>query len=145
MNAHDIPAGYVYHDENVTIKSFAVKHGTWPQAFGYRIEAPDRTIVISGDTAPTDAIAKNCDHCDVLIHEVYSNAGFAKRSPEWQNYHSHFHTSAHELAEIATKAQPGLLVLYHQLFMGVSEEDLLNEIKSGYSGKVVSGHDLDRY
>jgi ribonuclease BN (tRNA processing enzyme) len=81
----------------------------------------------------------------VLIHEVYSQAGFARRPPEWQRYHSNFHTSTRELAEIAVKARPGLLVLYHQLYWGATDDDLVNEIKQRYGGKVVSGRDLDIY
>jgi ribonuclease BN (tRNA processing enzyme) len=90
-------------------------------------------------------VAENCNGCDVLVHEVYSTAGFAKRPSEWQKYHSSFHTSSRELAEIATKARPGLLVLYHQLLWGTSEEDLLSEIQQAYKGRVVSGRDLDVY
>jgi ribonuclease BN (tRNA processing enzyme) len=101
--------------------------------------------VISGDTGPTDAAIKACNGCDVLIHEVYSTAGFARRPAEWQKYHARYHTSSAELAAIATKARPGLLVLTHQLFWGTSEKDLLAEVTRGYGGKVVSGHDLDVY
>ncbi|MEK6325687.1 MAG: hypothetical protein AABN33_28940 [Acidobacteriota bacterium] len=46
---------------------------------------------------------------------------------------------------MATRARPGLLVLYHQLFWGTSEDDLLKEVRAGYAGKVVSGSDLDVY
>lgn len=145
VNAHEIKPGVIYKDANVTVKAFAVNHGSWKHAFGFRFETADRTIVISGDCRPSASVAENCNGCDVLIHEVYSTAGFAKRSPEWQKYHSSFHTSSRELAEIATKAKPRLLVLYHQLFWGTSEEDLLNEIRRGYAGKVVSGRDLDVY
>jgi ribonuclease BN (tRNA processing enzyme) len=143
--AHEIKPGVVYKDENVTVKAFLVPHGSWPQAFGYRLETPDRVIVISGDTGPSQAIADNCNGCDVLIHEVYSAAGFALRPPEWQRYHAAFHTSSHELAEIATKARPGLLILYHQLLWGTSHEDLVKEVQQSYNGKVVSGSDLDVY
>jgi ribonuclease BN (tRNA processing enzyme) len=81
----------------------------------------------------------------VLVHEVYSQAGFARRPPEWQRYHSNFHTSTRQLAEIAAKARPGLLVLYHQLFWGSTDDDLIKEIKQTYGGNVVSGRDLDVY
>ncbi|HEX4951676.1 MAG TPA: MBL fold metallo-hydrolase [Blastocatellia bacterium] len=145
VNAHEIKPGVIYKDANVTVKAFAVKHGSWKEAFGFRFETPDKTIVISGDCAPSQSVVDACQGCDVLLHEVYSQTGFQKRPPEWQKYHSQFHTSSRELAEIATKAKPGLLILYHQLFWGTSEEDLLNEIRQGYSGKVVSGRDLDVY
>ena len=100
-------------------------------------------IVISGDTGPTDVVAKACNGCDVLIHDVYSTAGFARRPTEWQRYHARYHTSSEQVAEIATKAHAGLLVLTHQLYWGTSEKDLLAEVARKYAGKVVSGHDLD--
>ena len=81
----------------------------------------------------------------MLVHEVYSQAGFERRAPDWQKYHASFHTSAYELAEIANEVKPGLLVLYHQLFWGTSEEELLEEVRQRYPGRVVSGHDLDVY
>jgi ribonuclease BN (tRNA processing enzyme) len=49
------------------------------------------------------------------------------------------------MAEIATKARPGLLILYHQLFWGATDDDLVKEVQQTYSGKVVSGRDLDVY
>jgi ribonuclease BN (tRNA processing enzyme) len=143
--AHEIKAGVIYKDENVTVKAFPVKHGSWKEAFGYRFETPDKIIVISGDCAPSPAVVESCNGCDILIHEVYSTTGFAKRPPEWQKYHASFHTSTRELAEIANKARPKLLVLYHQLFWGTSEEELLQELQQQYKGKAVSGRDLDIY
>ena len=146
VDVHEIAApGIVFRDERVTVTAFAVKHGAWPQAFGYRFKTPDRTIVISGDTGPDARIEEQCQRCDVLVHEVYSAAGFAKRPKEWQAYHSRYHTSTRELGAIASRARPGLLVLYHQLIWSSTEEELLSEIRSVYDGKVVSAHDLDVY
>jgi ribonuclease BN (tRNA processing enzyme) len=125
------------------VKAFPVKHGAWDEAFGYRFETADRTIVISGDCSPSESVVENCNGCDVLIHEVYSEAGFARRPPEWQRYHSRYHTSSRELAAIATRAKPKLLVLYHQLFWGTTDADLVSEVQNRYPGKVVSGRDLD--
>jgi ribonuclease BN (tRNA processing enzyme) len=81
----------------------------------------------------------------VLIHEVYSNAGFNKLPPLRQTYHAHAHTSATELGDIATQAKPKLLILYHTLFFGSSDETLLAEVRSHFSGRVVSAKDLDVY
>lgn len=145
VNVHEITPGVVYRDDRVTVTAFAVSHGAWPQAFGYRFQTPDRTIVISGDTGPQSRIEEQCRRCDVLVHEVYSEAGFAKRPPEWQTYHSRYHTSSRELGAIAQRARPGLLVLYHQLIWSSTEEELLKEVRSVYDGKVVSAHDLDVY
>ena len=157
VNVHEILPGLVYKDQNVTVTAFAVHHGKWAHAYGYRFETPDRTIVISGDTSPDAAIVHNCEGCDVLIHEVYTQASFDKVSPEWKQYRLAYHTSSKELAEVATKAKPGLLILYHRANPGCdqarieecrqagSEEQLLKEVRQDYSGKVVAGHDLDIY
>jgi ribonuclease Z len=72
VNVHEIEAGVVHKDRNITVKAFRVAHGEWPQAFGYRFETPDRSIVISGDTRPSPALVDACNGCDVLIHEVYT-------------------------------------------------------------------------
>jgi len=143
-NVQEIRAGEVYRDSNVRVTAFAVEHGSWPEAYGYRFETADRTIVISGDTRPSEAVVKACNGCDVLVHEVYSTAGFATRTPEWQRYHAHFHTSSEELAGVAARARPGVLVLYHQLLWGTTPEALVEEIRrAGYGGRIVSGNDLD--
>ena len=93
----------------------------------------------------------------MLIHEVYTQASFDKVSPEWQQYRLAYHTSTKELAEIASKEKPGLLILYHRANPGCgqmctqgcvqagSEEQLLEEVRQGYIGKAVAGHDLDIY
>jgi ribonuclease BN (tRNA processing enzyme) len=142
----DVAAGVIYRDSNIVVKAFEVPHGTWPHAFGYRVETPDRVIVISGDTRPSDAIARECAGCDVLLHEVYAAEGFKKMPARVQPYHSAAHTSTYELAEIASKAQPKLLVLYHQLYFGgATDDDLLREVRGRYRGRVVSARDLDVY
>ena len=157
VNVHEIQPGVVYKDQNVTVTAFAVHHGKWVHAYGYRFETPDRTIVISGDASPDAAILNNCHGCDVLIHEVYTQASLDLVFPEWKQYRLAYHTSSKELAEIAAKAKPGLLILYHRANPGCdqarteecreagSEEQLLKEVRQAYSGKVVAGHDLEIY
>jgi len=145
---HEIKPGVVYKDGNVTVKAFAVHHGSWKEAYGYRFETPDKVIVLSGDCAPSDSVIENCNGCDILLHEVYSQFGFDMSKEDWRKYIMEFHTSTKELAALATKAKPKLLVLYHQMFFGGekdTEEVLLQEMRNGYSGKVVSAHDLDVY
>jgi ribonuclease BN (tRNA processing enzyme) len=140
--AQEIEPGRVYQDDRVLVEAFPVRHGSWP-AYGYRIQTQDRVVVVSGDTAPTTEIAAQSCGCDILLHEVYPVARFERLPPEWKRYHSQVHTSTHELARIALQAQPGLLVLYHQLFWGASNQELLDEIAEIYNGPVVSGQDLD--
>jgi len=148
VRAHEITPGIVYKDVNVTVSAFLVNHGDVPQAFGYRFETPNRRIVISGDAAPSQSIIESCNGCDVLIHEAYSMMTYNAVSPRYQEYRRKHHTSSREVAEIATKAKPGLLILYHRANPGGvgrpnPEQVLLEEVRQLYGGKVVIGHDLD--
>lgn len=143
VEAQVLEDGVVYKDDNVTVEAFRVRHGTWENAFGFRFTTPDRVIVISGDAAPDPVVEEYAKGADILIHEVYSDSGFARRDEFWQKYHSTNHTSASELGDIASRAKPGLLVLYHVLFWGSSEETVLEEVREHYSGDVVLANDLD--
>ena len=132
---------------NVTVKAFAVSHGEVPHAFGYRVETPNRTIVISGDTSPNQNVIDACNGCDVLVHEVYTTKGHDAAAASWQAYQVKYRTSSKQLAELATKARPKLLILYHQvyLFYTSTREDLRREMRDVYKGQFVSGLDLEIY
>ena len=149
VNAHEVRAGVVYKDANVTVTAFPTKHTM--ESYGYRFDAPDRSIVISGDTNPTQAMIDACRGCDVLIHEVVTREWLAKR-PNFQTYASRYHTTTTQLTELANQAKPKLLILYHaslSLRPAVDSErstvaQILSEM-SGYFGHVVVGRDLDVY
>ncbi|MDZ7632067.1 MAG: MBL fold metallo-hydrolase [Gemmatimonadaceae bacterium] len=142
---HVLDEGTVFTDSRVSVRAFAVPHSAWKHAFGFRIQTPDRVIVISGDARANDAIARECNGCDILVHEVYSDAGFATIPAARQPYHAQAHTSATQLGDIATAARPKLLVLYHQLFFGASDSTLVAEVRSRFGGRVVSARDLERF
>jgi ribonuclease Z len=149
VNAHEIQPGVVYKDANVSVTAFATKHAM--ESFGYRFDAPDRSIVISGDTNPTQATIDACNGCDVLIHEVLTHDWLTRR-PDFRAYAARHHTTTSQLVELANKARPKLLVLYHasiSLRPAVDSERsspavLLAEM-AGYKGLVVVGRDLDVY
>ena len=148
VNVHEVRPGIVYRDANVTVTAFPVRHGDVAHALGYRFQTPDRTIVISGDTSPSESVIDACNGCDVLIHEAYSLATHDRVSPAYQMYRQRHHTSSRQLADLARRARPKLLVLYHRanpggVGMPNSEEALLREVREAYSGPVVTGHDLD--
>ncbi len=143
VEAQNVEPGLVYEDENVKVTAFPVSHGSWTHAFGYRFETPDRVIVISGDTSPVEVVADQCRGCDILVHEVYSQAGFDGRAPVWQRYHAASHTSGPELGRLASRARPKLLVLTHQLLWGATPEELVAEVRSTFDGMVIYGKDLD--
>jgi ribonuclease Z len=141
VNAHEIGPGVVYKDANVTVTAFATKHAM--ESYGYRFETPDRTIVVSGDTNPTQATIDACQGCDVLIHEGQSPAWLATRPDTFQRFAAKYHTTTSQLAELAREAKPRLLIVYH--YSSVAPEDILNDMLARYPGHVVVGRDLDVY
>ncbi|MFX0173790.1 MAG: MBL fold metallo-hydrolase [Candidatus Hodarchaeota archaeon] len=142
VKVNEIYPGSIYSDSSVSVETIHVKHGLWT-AFGFKFITQDKKIVISGDTAPTPKFIDFAKDCDILIHEVYSAIGLTNKKPEWIRYHSAYHTSSFELGDLAAIINPKLLILYHQLFMGRTEKDLLNEVCELYSGDIVSGKDLE--
>ncbi len=145
VNVHEIAPGLIYRDKNVRVTAFPVRHGAWRLAYGFRFDTADRIVVVSGDTTPCPELIEHAQGCDVLVHDVYSQAGFERRPPSWQRYHAGSHTSSVELAQIARQVQPKLLVLTHQLLWGSTPEELVAEIKRSYKGEVRSGQDLEVY
>ena len=145
LDISEVTQGEVYRDENIRVKAFEVQHGSWKHALGYRFETADKVIVVSGDCTYSESLVEMARDCDILVHEVYSEAGLQKREPKWQKYHSTFHTSTSQLAKIGEAVKPPLIILTHQLTFGSSYESLLEEIKKTYSGKVVNGEDLAVY
>lgn len=143
VRAHDVKPGEVYRDAGMRVIAFGVNHGNWRYAYGYRFEAPDKTIVVSGDTTYSPGLIAAAKGCDILIHEVYSAKGLEGRTPDWQRYHSAFHTSGPDVGRVAAQVQPKTLVLYHQLPMGQTADEVLDEVKRQFGGTVVFGKDLD--
>jgi ribonuclease BN (tRNA processing enzyme) len=149
VNAHEVKPGVVYKDANVTVTAFATKHAM--ESYGYRFDTPDRSIVISGDTNPTQATIDACRGCDILIHEVLTHDWLSRR-PDFHAYAAAHHTTTTQLTELATKAKPGLLVLYHASLSIRPAVDnqrstaatLLGEMGK-YPGRVVVARDLDVY
>ncbi|MCD8337344.1 MAG: MBL fold metallo-hydrolase [Lachnospiraceae bacterium] len=157
VEPEEITPGVVYQDDRVRVEAFAVSHGTL-ESYGYKFTSGEKSIVISGDTAPLDLVAEQAAGCDILLHEVEYTAGIAARLPKWQKYHREVHTLSCDLARIAQKARPRLLVTTHRIYhmeiqdntrnlageIEKRDEAILREIHSaGYDGPVVNGKDLD--
>lgn len=148
VNAYEVGAGPVYKDANVTVTAFGTKHAM--DSYGYRFDTPDRSIVVSGDTNPTQATIDACRGCDVLIHEAHTAAWLAQR-PEaggappgtFRRFSENYHTTTEQLAALARQAKPKLLILYH--YNSVSPEELQADMMRMYAGHFVIGRDLDVY
>jgi len=162
VNAHEIKSGVIYKDAKVTVRAFTTKHAM--ESYGYRFDTPDRSVVIAGDTSPTEETIKACDGCDVLIHEARAEEMYAKLPEDRRSFGAKNHTTSEQLAELASKAKPRLLIVYHAWIswwpdvaasdkpivlttgeLHSTPEVLQKEIGSRYSGNFVIGNDLDVY
>ena len=142
---NEIAPGLVFEEDGVRIEAILAPHGKWAAAYSYRVTTPDKIVVISGDTGFSPELAEFAKGADILLHEVFSSST-VDRSRNDADYHRSFHTSTEEMAEIARRARPKLLVLYHQLFWGASDAELIQQVRSaGYDGAIVSARDLDVY
>ena len=137
-----IEEGVIYEDKNIMVTAFLNDHGDLAESYGFLIQTDEKTILISGDTGPSANLLRFGNEVDILVHEVYSQAGFEKKEPDWKIYHKAHHTSPSELAKIAKKLNPKTLVLSHILFWGSSESEILEEIMKDYDGKVILADDL---
>ena len=148
VDVHEISPGVVYDSAGVRVTAFAVEHGTWREAYGYRFDTPGRSAVISGDTKPSESLVRAAAGADVLVHEVYPAARMAANATEstpWPTYMREFHTSDVELGQLAARIRPKLLILSHIIRRGATDEELLAGVRKSYDGRVVVGHDLERY
>jgi ribonuclease BN (tRNA processing enzyme) len=138
----EVKPGVVFKAEGLEVTAFTARHGAWKHAYGYRFRTNEATFCVSGDTAPYPEMQQHYKGCDVLVHEVYSDAGFARRKTRWQRYHATAHTSATQLGQLAAQVKPALLVLTHLLLWGSTPDQLLKEVQAHHAGRVVVGRDL---
>jgi ribonuclease BN (tRNA processing enzyme) len=150
VHVHEISPGVVYDSAGVKITAIPVLHGSWKEAYGYRIDTPDRSIVISGDTRPSPALEQAARGVDVLIHEAHPEGAApgpaGVPSADRLQYMREFHTSDVELGRLAASANPKMLILYHFAARGPAADEMIATIqRAGYHGRIVAGKDLDRF
>lgn len=145
--------GIVLRDDRVTVRAARVSHPPIDEAYAYRFDAKDLSVVISGDTAPSDALVRLARGADVLVHEVLIVDGdemarlldLAPDHPLVQHI-VRSHTSFRDVGKVARDAGVKTLVLSHFVpgDRPVDREAILQEIRKSYAGEVVFGEDLMR-
>lgn len=152
IHAHEITGpGEVVADANVRVRCALVNHPPLKISLAYRFDSADRSIVISGDTTPSDALVNLAKGADVLVHEVlYVPAldRLAARLPNGEKLEksilSH-HTSVEDAGRVASAAGVRTLVLSH--FVPPDDPTITEEMwaaaaRKTFKGEIIVGRDL---
>jgi len=168
FHGHDTATGLVYQDANVKVTAVENTHfhfapGTPPygkyKSYSYRFETPDRVIVFTGDTGPSDALIALAKGADVLVTETTSvddvvnlykrNGSWATKTPEEQEgFVRHMkdeHVEPADIGTIASKAGVKTVVMTHLAPTGDPNETYqryVDEARKYFSGTIVVAKDL---
>jgi ribonuclease BN (tRNA processing enzyme) len=143
--------GDVMRDDTLKVTSALVHHPPVVPAFAYRFDAKDRSIVISGDTAPSDNLVKLAEGADVLVHDAMYLPGVERlvarlpNAPALRKSILSHHTAAEDAGRIAQRAGVSTLVLSHLVPPDdpeISEQMWLEAARSQFRGTVLLGKDL---
>ena len=141
----------VLENSDVKVSTCRVRHPPIDQAYAYRFDAPDRSVVISGDTAFSPELAAFAKGADVLIHEVmYLPAidALVKRLPEAKRLRDHLmasHTLPADVGKLATQAGVKTLVLSHFVpgdDSSITDEQWSEDVRKHFKGPIIVGRDL---
>ena len=142
INCHNFENNNLLSDRLIKVQSFKNSHGHIEESYGLTVQVDSKTIVYSGDTSYSENVIKSCKRCDILIHEVISVSDrLYNRNKKLQDVID-THTSVKQLIKVLNSTNPKLTILSHALLFDVTEEQVINEIKEGYSGDVLFAYDL---
>ena len=152
VHVHELRrAGEVMSDENVKVTAALVDHPPVVPSFAYRFDARDRSIVISGDTAPSDNLVKLAGGADLLVHSVMYPPAIDRlvaRVPDAASLKTSIlahQTSAEDAGRIAQEAGVKTLVLSHFVppdDPAVTDTMWMDAATRHFRGTVIVGKDL---
>ena len=129
------------------------------QAYSYRFETADRTIIFTGDTGPSAAIEKLARNADILVTEIIDveatkqmlRRQFPVTDAQLEPLVAHMikeHLVPEEVGKLASTAQVGMVVLSHVVPV-TDERDyapaFTTGVKKHFNGPVIMGQDLSEF
>ncbi len=152
ITAHEFDKpGVVLLNDDVKVSSCLVRHPPITQAYAYRFDAKDRSVVISGDTASAPELAEFAKDADVLVHEIMYLPGIEallRRLPNAKRLREHLmaaHTLPEDVGKIAAQAKVKTLVLSHFVpgdDPSITDEQWAEGVRKHFKGRVIVGKDL---
>lgn len=142
--------GLLLDDSRARVRCARNVHPPIRDSYAFRIDAPDRSYVFSGDSTYSDAVIALAKGADVLVHEVmYLPAPDAliASKPNAKSLREHLiasHSTPEQVGRVATEAGVKTLVLSHFVPGGpvVSDETWLAAVRPHFAGEIVVGRDL---
>jgi len=153
------PAGeearVIINADGVKVTAFLVDHRPVAPGVGYRFDYKGRSLVISGDTLPSESLRRQAAGVDLLIHEALqpamvrtlSNVNRRSGRTNIANITADildYHTSPEEAARIAEAAGVQHLLLYHiipPLPVSILNQTFLGDAKKFFRGPITIGVD----
>jgi len=152
ITTHEISKpGVVLTNTDVKVSMCVVRHPPIKEAYAYRFDANDRSVVISGDTAYAPELGEFAKGADVLVHEVMYLPGIEallKRLPNAKRLREHLmaaHTLPEDVGKIAAQAGVKTLVLTHFVpgdDASITDEQWAADVRKHFKGQIVVGRDL---
>lgn len=169
--SHEVGTGEIYRDANVTVKAVENAHfhfapGTVAygrfKSYAYRFEGAGRTIVLTGDSGPSDAVTKFAEGADLLVSEVnqpeeakqrrINNGDWQQLSPAEQAAFMRHMTGEHltpeQVGKMAQRARVKKVVLTHILGTSNPDDDYARyaaAVRKYFAGEVVIARDLMQF
>jgi ribonuclease Z len=146
LSGIELAAGSVYTQDGVTVTAFEVDHEPVTPAFGYRIDYRGHSVVLSGDTRPSERLVAMAQGASLLIHEVaLATDSDLAASPLSRGIIAH-HTTPAQAALLFQRIRPALAVYSHIVLRpGATSDQLIPLTRTGYAGPLVVGADLMRF
>ena len=152
MRSHDLDgSAHVVAEPGMRVTAAKVIHPPVDLALAYRFDAPDRSIVISGDTRPSQGLIDLARGADVLVHEammpdrIQQLVGSMPNGAALARSVLSHHSSAEQAGEVAAAAGVKMLVLSHLVPAedpDVPDREWLAAASRHFSGPIVVGRDL---
>jgi ribonuclease BN (tRNA processing enzyme) len=163
---HDVGTGVIYEDANIKVTAVENSHFAFHEgpaagkhrSYSYRFETPDRVIVFTGDTGPSDTVTELAQAADLLVTEtcscedrkqaMISDGRWQAMTPAEQagimRQATQGHMTLDDIGKMATRANVKTVVLSH-LTQRAGAEDYTpwaEQVKKHFSGQVLVAKDL---
>ena len=143
--------GLVMENADVRVTATRVRHPPIKDAFAFRFDTADRSVVISGDTNYSPELIALAQGADVLLHEVLHVPGLEallQRANNAATLREHIlasHTTTEDVGRVAAAAGVKKLVLHHFVpgdDPSITDEMWTEDVRRHFKGEIVVGRDL---